>query len=224
MTVAPLERPRPQRLATTTTALRRPPTRRRLAARRRAVLWTKRLLPVFALLLLGSVAMWPEIQDMVDTARITIKHGGFSADLQAGRLLGVRYHGMDSRNRPYTVTADQAQQAGPDRVNLVQPKGDVVSENGSWTYSQSEKGVYLQHLGQLDLSGAVTLYRDGGITMNTASASVDLKAGAAAGKDATHTEGPFGTLDSAQGFALVDKGAVIQFDGPCRLFLNGSHS
>jgi lipopolysaccharide export system protein LptC len=35
-----------------------------------------------------------------------------------------------------------------------------------------------------------------------------------------HAEGPFGTLD-AQGFALTDKGSVIQFTGPGRLVLNG---
>ena len=38
--------------------------------------------------------------------------------------------------------------------------------------------------------------------------------------DRTHAEGPFGTLD-AQGFVLVDKGAVIQFQGPAHMVLNG---
>ena len=223
MTVAPLNRPRPPRLATTTVIARKPPTRRKLAARRRTVLWTKRLLPVFALLLLGSVAMWPEIRDMFDRTRFPFKHGGFSADMKAGRLLNMRYHGVDARNRPYTVTASQAQQAGPERINLMEPKGDLVSENGSWTYAQSQQGVYMQHTGQLDLSGDVTIYRDDGITMHTAATAVDLKAGAAAGTAPTHTEGPFGTLDSAKGFALVDKGAVIQFDGQSRLLLNGAH-
>ena len=46
---------------------------------------------------------------------------------------------------------------------------------------------------------------------------------AAAGTAPTHTAGPFGTLASAKGFALVDKGAVIQFDGQSRLLLNGAH-
>ena len=51
----------------------------------------------------------------------------------------------------------------------------------------------------------MTLYRDDGTTMVTASASIDLKPGAAAGGEPTHAEGPFGTLD-AQGFTLTDKG------------------
>ena len=86
---------------------------------------------------------------------------------------------------------------------------------------QSKHGVFLQHTNQLDLSHDVTLYRDDGTTMTTASASVDLKNGAAASAEPTHAEGPFGTLD-AQGFTVTDKGAAIQFTGPAHLVLNGA--
>lgn len=222
MTVAPLPRERSDRLGATTARARPMPTRRDLVGRRRTVLWSKRLLPVLALLLLGSVAMWPEIAPLIDGSRISLRRGGLSADVQAGKLLNVRYHGIDVRSRPYTVTAEQAVQVGPERVNLVQPKGDVVSENGSWTYTESRDGVYIQHAGLLDMSGDVALYRDNGVVLHTQSVAMDLKAGAASGDQATHAEGPFGMLDS-QGFALVDKGNVIQFDGKSRLVLNGAH-
>jgi lipopolysaccharide export system protein LptC len=86
---------------------------------------------------------------------------------------------------------------------------------------QSKDGVFLQHSGQLDLSHEVTLYRDDGTTLVTASASIDLKNGAAASSDPTHAEGPFGTLD-AQGFTVTDKGAAVQFAGPAHLVLNGA--
>ena len=222
MTVAPLPRPRVDRLGTTASRVRAAPSKRSLASRRRTVFWAKWLMPVLALLLLASVALWPEISRQFDNARFTYRKGGLSADLQAGKLLQVRYHGQDVRNRPYTVTADEAVQAGVERINLRMPKGDVVSENGSWTYGESRLGVYRQHAGLLDMSGDVFLYRDDGITLRTQSAAMDLKQGAAAGSEQTHAEGPFGTLD-AQGFALVDKGAVIQFDGKSRLLLNGAH-
>ena len=222
MTVAPLPRAGMDRLGTAASRVRRPPTKRSLASRRRVVLWTKWVLPVIAVLLMTSVAMWPEISRQFDKTRLGFHRGGLSGEWQAGRLLNVRYHGLDARNRPYTITADQAVQAGAERTNLVEPKGDAFSENGSWTYGQSKRGVYLQHAGQLDLSGDVTIFRDNGVSMRTESAAMDLKTGAAAGNEPTHAEGPFGTLDS-QGFALVDKGAVIQFDGKARLLLNGTH-
>lgn len=222
MTVAPLPRPRSDRLSTATARVRQPPNRRSLVNRRRTVLWTKRMLPVVALLLLASVALWPEISRQFDSARISFHRGALSADLQAGKLLAVRYRGLDARNRPYTVTADEAVQLGAERINLKTPKGDVVSESGAWTYAEALDGVYRQHDQLLDMSGNVVVYRDNGITLWTQSAAMDLKAGAAAGNEATHAEGPFGTLD-ALGFALVDKGSVIQFAGKSRLVVNGSH-
>jgi lipopolysaccharide export system protein LptC len=221
MTVAPLRRPT-GRLSAAAGHARPAPSARKIVSRRRTVLWAKRVMPLIALLLLASIALWPQISEMFDRTRFTYHRGGLSADLQAGRLVNVRYRGVDSHNRPYTVTADTAEQIGPERINMTDPKGDVVSENGAWTYGESEQGVYRQHAGLLDLSGNVKLYRDSGVTMTTQSASMDLKQGVAAGSEATHAEGPFGTLDS-QGFALVDKGAVIQFDGKSRLILNEQH-
>ncbi|WP_158742358.1 LPS export ABC transporter periplasmic protein LptC [Acidisphaera sp. L21] len=223
MTVAPLPRRGPDRLEATAPRIRAAPTERQLVGNRRTIIWAKRLLPVAAVLLLGSIAAWPELARQFDSARISIHKGGLSADMQAGKLLNVRYHGVDLRNRPYTVTADQALQAGTERINLVAPKGDVVSENGSWTYAQSENGVYIQHAGLMDMSGNVTLYRDSGVTMQTQSVAMDLKAGVASSSVPTHAEGPFGTLDAQGGFTLVDKGNIIQFDGKSRLLLNGSH-
>jgi lipopolysaccharide export system protein LptC len=219
MTVAPLHRLR-QAQPTTAPERRRGLSRRATRGRRRVLILTKFLLPLFAILLLATIAMWPEIARQLNAEKLRGRPG-LSGEFEAGKLLNVKYHGVDG-TRPYTVTADQALQDGPERVNLVQPKGDLTSDNGSWTYVESKKGVFIQHASLLDLSGDVVIFRDSGITLRTQSASMDLKSGAAAGNEATHAEGPFGTLD-AQGFALVDKGAVIQFQGLSRLVLNGSH-
>jgi lipopolysaccharide export system protein LptC len=88
---------------------------------------------------------------------------------------------------------------------------------------KAKQGVYMQHSDLLDLSHDVTLYRDDGTTMLTASASMDLKQGAGSGAEPVHAEGPFGTLE-AQGFTLTDKGALIDFTGPAKLVLNGGAS
>ena len=127
----------------------------------------------------------------------------------------------DARGRPYTMTATSAVQVSPQRIDMTAPKGDVVQENGSWLMVEAQRGVFVQHAGQLDLSGDVVLYRDDGLTLRTQSTAVDMKQGAAASNEQTHAEGAFGTLD-AQGFALVDKGSVVQFTGPARLVLNAA--
>lgn len=189
-----------------------------LARRRQRILLAKWVLPAVALLLLGSIAVWPEIQRIETTAR---NAGHLTADVATARLTDARYHSVDSHNRPYTLSADVAQQDGPDRVNLTAPKGDITLENGSWVMVKAKQGVYLQHSNQLDLSHDVTLYRDDGTTLVTASAAMDLTQGAGAGSQPVHAEGPFGTLD-AQGFTLTDKGTSIEFTGPAKLVLNGA--
>ncbi len=203
---APLSRPRR-------------PVSPRMVRRRWAVGIAKRLLPLVALAVLSSLALYPEWQRAADRARMGFLRG--EAVPQSGEMTQAAYHGVDDRGRPYTMTAATARQISPERINLTEPKGDVTLESGNWLMVQSHRGVYLQHLDDLDLSQDVVIYRDDGTTMTTDAATVDLKAGAAAGADLTHAEGPFGTLD-AQGFALTDKGSAIQFFGPGRLVMNGA--
>jgi lipopolysaccharide export system protein LptC len=215
----PVRRPGQSLVAAAATRVRHPPSPGVLARRRIVITLTKWLLPTLALLLLATIAVWPQIDRATDVARIAFQRMG--GEVGGARLTDAHYHGVDERGRPYTVTAATAQQDGPERINLTVPKGDITLEDGTWLMLQARQGVYLRHSSQLDLSHAVTLYRDDGTTLVTSSASIDLKNGAAASSDPTHAEGPFGTLDS-QGFTLTDKGAAIQFAGPAHLVLNGS--
>lgn len=214
---APGRRPGRQLVTATASRVRQPLNPSVLARRHLLITLTKWLLPIAALLLLATIALWPEIGHMRDTVRIAIEHTSSGG----ATLTDARYHGVDDHGRPYTVTAVTAQQDGPDRINLTVPKADITLTNGTWLMVHSKLGVYLQHSDQLDLSRNVTLYRDDGTTLTTASASIDLKLGAAASDQPTHAEGPFGTLD-AQGFTVVDKGTAIEFIGPAHLVLNGS--
>jgi lipopolysaccharide export system protein LptC len=222
MSLAPLsatQGPGARRLRTIGEAARRLPSARAIARRRWMIGLTKWLLPLVALALLASVALWPEIDRNINEARVTFRRT--LSIPESGQLTDARYHGVDNNGRPYTVTASTAKQAGPERIDLTAPIGDVSLESGSWLMVKSRYGVYLQGTQQLDLSGDVTLYRDDGTTLLTDSAAVDLKAGAAAGATMTHVEGPFGTLD-AQGFTATDNGTIIRFTGPGRLVLNGA--
>lgn len=193
------------------------PTLRNIARRRRTIGLAKRVLPVAAVALLASVILWPELSRWADQARM--RAGRLAAEIQTGLLTAPVYHGVDERGRPYTITADSAREVSATRVDLTHPKGDVTLQDGRWLMVRARHGVYLQHIGNLDLSGDVQLYRDDGTTLATESANIDLRAGAAAGADMVHAEGPFGTLD-AQGFTMTDRGTALQFAGPGRLVLN----
>ncbi len=192
----------------------------RRVRRRHGVRIVKYLLPLVALALLSSIAIWPELTRTVENGRVTWRQ--LTAINGSGQMLHPRYHGMDGRSRPYTVSADTAERDGPNRIDMTKPVGDVTLQNGTWLLLRAKKGVFLQHANQLDLADDVTLFRQDGTVMTSQTATMDIKQGAGTSNDFTHAEGPFGTLD-AQGFTLVDKGSVIQFHGPARLVLNAAH-
>jgi lipopolysaccharide export system protein LptC len=198
--------------------IRRPPTPGGLARRRLVITFTKFFLPVLALALLGTIALYPEFDRARNEARVALRR--LAGDIDGAEVIDARYHGIDDQNRPYTLTAATAVQAGPNKVNLTTPDGDITLQNGHWLTMKSELGVFIQHTNQLDMWKNVVLYRDDGTWMYTQSMSMDLKSGAAASAQPVHAEGPFGTLD-AKGFALTDKGSVVQFTGPARMVLNG---
>jgi lipopolysaccharide export system protein LptC len=208
-----------ERLLTQSTQRRRAPSARRIALRRFTVMLAKLFLPLLALVLLASIAAWPEIVRMTDQGRVALRRA-FNVEPDTGRMREPRYHGIDQRGRPYTLTAQWASQAGQARIDMGDPKGDFVLESGSWMQVEAKNGVFIQHAELLDLSNDVVLYRDDGLVLRTQTAAVDIKQGAAASNDQTHAEGPFGVLD-AQGFTKLDKGTAIQFQGPARLILNG---
>ena len=200
--------------------LHRAPTPGGQARRRALIIIAKFSLPLFALALLTSMAIWPELDRTVSETRMRIRE--LAGEVSGATLIDATYHGIDDKGRPFTVTATKAVQVNPDRINLTRPKGDVTLENGTWLMLQSKDGVYRQNERSLDLSKDVFLYRDDGTTLRTQSASIDLKAGAAAGAEPVHAEGPFGVLDAKGGFTLTDKGTEVQFAGPAHLVLNGA--
>ena len=197
---------------------RQVPTHSGMLRRRLMINASKFLLPAAAVLLLSSIALWPELHTETDRTRFSFR--GVSANMDGARLTDAHYNGVDERGRPYTVTAATATQRDADRVDLTVPDADVTLENGTWLNVKSKQGVYMRKDQLLDLSHDVVMYRDDGTTMTTASATVAMKDGAASSHMPTHVEGPFGTLD-ATGFMTLDKGAAIQFWGPVRVELNG---
>jgi lipopolysaccharide export system protein LptC len=194
------------------------PTHSGMLRRRLMINASKFVLPAAAVLLLSSIALWPELRIESDRTRFSMS--GVSVTMDGARLTDAHYNGVDERGRPYTVTAATAIQRDEDRVDLTIPNGDITLENGTWLNVRSKQGVYMRKDQQLDLSHDVVVYRDDGTTMTTESATVAMKDGAASSSMPTHVEGPFGTLD-ATGFTTVEKGAAIQFWGPVRVELNG---
>ncbi len=201
--------------------LRRPPSEREQARRHVLLLWTKWLLPIGALLLLGLIAAWPEINRSMNAGRAAYRQVA-AISLDTGRMLGARYHGLDAHGRPYMITADEARQAAPDRIELVRPVADSLTQSGTWLLIRAPRGVYMPHEQILDLFDHVSLYRDDGTLMSGRTAVMDVRRGIVLSDDWVHAEGPFGVLD-AQGELMSQHEGVAQFRGPARMILNDDH-
>ncbi len=195
-------------------------TGRQMARRRMAVRLAKRVLPGLALLLLGAIVLWPEFERTEDRSRYSFRRS-IQPRSESLRVSAPRYQGVDDLNRPYTVTADLAQQVGAEELlDLTQPRADILMNDGSWIYLQSEAGRYDRPADHLDLAGKVTIFHDNGTMLLTDLAAVDLAAGNADGDKPVAAQGPFGTLTS-EGFQLRERGAVVVFTGRAHAVLEG---
>jgi lipopolysaccharide export system protein LptC len=196
------------------------PTQRQLVRRHVMVQMAKWLLPGMALMLLSAIVLWPELERSEERSRYAFRRAT-QQHAEALRVTQPRYQGIDELGRPYTVTADLAQQPGSDEVlDLTAPRADIVMTDGAWIYIQAEAGRYNRPDRHLDLSGAVTIYHDNGTMMKTDAAAVDLAQGEAEGDKPVAAQGPFGTLTS-EGFRLHDRGAVVIFTGQAHAVLEG---
>lgn len=173
----------------------------------------KLLLPLIAVLLIVAIIIWPHLR--TDSKRFSI---GFSnielSEAKDPSMINARYIGTDSKNQPFSVTADIAKQTDDvtQSILLELPKADLTLSDGSWLVLTAQTGVYDRPGQYLELDGAVNLFHDSGYEMHTESAGIDLGHGSAEGHTPVQGHGPFGKI-SAEGFRLLDKGKTIIFTG-----------
>lgn len=201
--------------------------RTRKARRRRPVIGyaatvtaLKILLPAIAIALMILVALWPHF--LLDGGRFQIV-ADESGDVGIDRLsmINPRFQGTDSRDRPFTVTAERAVQdlADDGLILLARPKADITLEDGAWVALQAEQGFYHRDAETLRLAGGVDLFHDQGYEIHTPSAAIDLNGGTAEGHEPVEAQGPFGEL-TAEGFRVAERGAIVEFIGRSRLLVD----
>ncbi|RFD19165.1 LPS export ABC transporter periplasmic protein LptC [Komagataeibacter melaceti] len=190
-------------------------------ARRQTILRSaKWVLPLLALVLLGSIAAWPAVE------RAVIMHTGTMAQMsqvrvKSGSMLNPTYRGLDDHGHPYMITADEARQNPPERIDLSNAAADILLDSRNWMYVTARDGVYIQHSQMLDLTHDVTLYRSDGTILLSPSADMDMRHNIIVSDSWIHAEGPLGVLDAA-GCMLDARGGIMMFRGPGRMVLNAA--
>lgn len=175
------------------------------------------LLLVIALL----VVAWPQIAPKVESFQLGyLTHTGVLSDM-AMRVENPRFVGVDSHQRPFTVTASEAFQKENDAAAVIMLRGvdaDITLDNGAWLNVKAGEGAYQRQIDKLDLSSGVKVYHDAGYELQTTALLVDLALGQAVSTTSVTGQGPMGTLRGAT-LAVLERGAIIKLAGPARLSL-----
>jgi len=189
------------------------------ARRGRYVGILKLLLPAIAAVLIALVAFWPQLRDRTNEFRVQFVTIG-SEEAETVQMINPRFLGLDKADRHYTITAGRATQMDDGRINLENPRGDMVLAGGAWIVISGNTGTYYKVRQVLDLVGNVNLYHDSGYEFHTEKASINLQEGTAAGDMPTTGQGPAGHVQS-EGFRIYDQGDRVHFTGKARLVLYG---
>ncbi|MGC2854765.1 LPS export ABC transporter periplasmic protein LptC [Novispirillum sp. DQ9] len=177
-------------------------------------------LPALALLLTVVVVVWPRLENTASDL-FSVSFSGLSGGMvESQRLVNARYHGTDSDNRPFMVTADLAEEtaAGSRVVRLTHPKADLTLRDGAWVMMGADTGLYYQERGELELQGGVDLFHDLGYEMHTPSVILNMRQGTAVGKEPVTAQGPTGSL-TAEGFTYDRAAGRVEFTGRARLLM-----
>ncbi|CAK7192952.1 hypothetical protein COMNV_01162 [Commensalibacter sp. Nvir] len=203
---------------------RKIPKPEEIRRRKQLIKYTKWILPLLALILLGSIATWPEIDRFINTNKEVLKQLA-RIKIESGTMIGAVFHGVDDHNSPYTITSNKVIQNSSNNnlILLTHPKADLLLQNNDWVEVSADTGVYAQHEQNLDLKGNVVLYRNDGLFMYSNISTISLKYSVVAADNWIHAEGPFGQLDAQAYFMDIHEG-VAQFKGPGKLILNDDKS
>jgi lipopolysaccharide export system protein LptC len=185
--------------------------------------WLMRgVLPGAVVGLLVLLVAWPQL--MVPNEKIMIGTAdpmpGQGGNPNALTMVNPRYYGVDTRTRPYSVSADTANQAGAETgaILLDKPRADTVMRDGAGVLLDAERGVFYNAKQKVDLYGNVNVYQDQGYEIHTDEAHVDLAAGIAEGDKPIQGHGPSIQLEG-DGFKLLDNGRTIYLNGNSRVVL-----
>lgn len=194
---------------------RRDATPIRKARRGKSVRLLKVALPLIVFVTMGYVGYW-WLQSRGTIVDPTLLQGVPSDGQQKAQVTvqDVKYDGKDDKGRPFTITATSASHKdGDDRhIALKKPMADLVLNSGSYVALTANDGLLDRDIDIITLNGDVTLLHDNGLSFQTSSATIDLKAKTAEGDAAVEGQNGKGELTS-EGFRVRDDGDTILFTG-----------
>lgn len=171
-------------------------------------------LPVMVLLGLALLFLWP----LWSSNKVSLTVVDNIPNLMIEKL---NLNGLDSKNHPYTLTAERALQAANNKnmIDLEGPKGELALDNGAWLDGRADHGRLDQSTKQMWLGGNVEFFHDKGHRFSSSEMNVDIPKSLAWGIQPVVINGNFGVIRGA-GFRALDSGRTIVIVGPATATLN----
>jgi len=188
---------------------------RPLRRRRAPLTLLKIALPTVVFVTLGYLGYWwLESRDTVVDPTVVQQPGGSGGTKAEVTVNDLKYDGKDKQGRPYSITAEAASHADGDErhIALKKPLADIIMSGGAYVAVTALEGVLDRDSDIVTLNGDVTLFHDNGLSFQTDSATIDLKAKTAEGSAPVEGQNGDGELFS-QGFRVTDDGDTIEFTG-----------
>ncbi len=138
------------------------------------------------------------------------------------KMQNPRFQGVDSKNQPYNIVADQAIQKSKDLFELTNITADITLSEGGWVSLTARHGVLSLADKTIDLSEDVHVFSDSGNEVATSFAHIDIRNNIVSSEKPVHMQGPSGIID-AQGFILRQNEKKIMFIGPVAMKVYTAH-
>jgi lipopolysaccharide export system protein LptC len=172
-------------------------------------------LPVFVVLLLVLIFLQSSLRDIAPLQ--TPSNPESSKDV----VLNPRFRSIDTKQRPFFLTATHAKQTSENKIFFGHPKGSITLEDGAIINISSQEGDLSRIKNDLQLSGGVKLTSDQGFNLNTSSVYIDLKKKTAESSCFIKGKGRVGEIEATDGFNLLPDG-TIRFLGKTKLVIHPS--
>lgn len=181
------------------------------------VLHGKRALLSLAALLGLSIVVVAMFNSGESGGRVVLS-GNEKTDAAPPMMLNPRYHGVDNKNRPFTVTAKSALQNKDGSVAIEEVSGDMLMDEESWLAVNAKQGLIDKNGRDIELMGSVNMFYEGGYEFRSEYAKVLTDEGRAFGNQPIEGQCPSGTLQ-ADSFEVTQNGQQLNFRQHVRVIL-----
>jgi lipopolysaccharide export system protein LptC len=181
----------------------------------RIVFLLKRILPAAALLLFAMLVLLPFLNKR--EVSFLLSRDSIEKTPEVLRMEKPSYRGLDSKGRPFVLTAERAIQNSSEEalVELQKLTANIATAAGAATLT-SELGAFDLKREQLRISGGISVSRADGYRFQAQSAVLDLTSRMAWGVEGVSGDAPLG-LFRARKFQVNVETGTVTFSGGTKL-------